>query len=41
MRLAEHVHGSNGLGGVLLPTSPEKACWEKSFEKIYHRISTH
>lgn len=40
MRLAEHMHGSNGLGGVLLPTSPEKACWERSFEKIYHRIST-
>lgn len=25
MNLAEHVHGSNGLGGVKLPISPKKA----------------
>ncbi|MCB0371182.1 MAG: nucleoside hydrolase, partial [Bdellovibrionales bacterium] len=25
MKLAEHMHGSNGLGGVELPPSPEKA----------------
>lgn len=32
------MHGSNGLGGVKLPRSPEKAITLKNFEKIYHRI---
>jgi inosine-uridine nucleoside N-ribohydrolase len=31
MKLAEHVHGSNGLGGVELPKSPQKANTESSF----------
>lgn len=41
MKLAEHMHGSNGLGGVHLPKSPEKANFERSFEKIYARIVHH
>jgi inosine-uridine nucleoside N-ribohydrolase len=41
MKLAEHMHGSNGLGGVKLPTSPEKANKERSFERIYARIMAH
>lgn len=41
MKLAEHVHGSNGLGGVKLPTSPNKAITEQVFEKIYYRIKGH
>ena len=32
------MHGSNGLGGVKLPTSPKTANTDKSFEKIYERI---
>ncbi len=31
MKLAEHMHGSNGLGGVMLPTSPRKAITEQVF----------
>lgn len=31
MKLAEHMHGSNGLGGVKLPTSPRKAITEQVF----------
>jgi len=31
MKLAEYIHGSNGLGGVKLPKSPEKANTEQSF----------
>lgn len=38
MKLAEHMHGSNGLGGVKLPTSPQRAITEQVFEKIYHKI---
>lgn len=34
MKLAEHMHGSNGLGGVQLPKSPAHANTENSFEKI-------
>ena len=41
MKLAEHMHGSNGLGGVLLPKSSEKAVTERSFEKIFQRIMDH
>lgn len=40
MNLAEHMHGSNGLGGVELPTSPVKAEREQSFEKIFSRIKS-
>lgn len=35
------MHGSNGLGGVHLPKSPEKANFERSFEKINARIMAH
>lgn len=38
MKLAEHMHGSNGLGGVKLPTSPKQAISENSFYQIYQRI---
>ncbi len=38
MKLAEHMHGSNGLGGVKLPTSPQQAISENSFYQIYQRI---
>ena len=31
MKLAEHMHGSNGLGGIDLPKSPEKAITEHHF----------
>lgn len=31
MKLAEHVHGSNGLGGVQLPTSPQKPVSDQAF----------
>lgn len=41
MKLAEHMHGSNGLGGVVIPTSPVEANRVNSFEKIYHRINNH
>lgn len=39
--MAEDIHGSNGLGGVELPKSPETANKEGSFEKIYTKIMDH
>jgi inosine-uridine nucleoside N-ribohydrolase len=41
MNLAEHVHGSNGLGGVELPASPSHPVTETPFEQIYSRIKGH
>lgn len=41
LKLAEHMHGSNGLGGVQLPKSPVEAVRENAFEKIYERIMGH
>lgn len=41
MKLAEHMHGSNGLGGVKLPTSPKQPVSENSFYQIYQRIKSH
>lgn len=31
MRLATDIHGSDGLGGVKIPQSPEKEIEEKNF----------
>ena len=38
MQLAEHMHGSNGLGGVDLPPSTEKPIDSDNFEYIYNKI---
>ena len=38
MDLATHMHGSDGLGGVEIPHSPEKPIEEKSFEFIHKMI---
>ncbi len=38
MDLATHMHGSDGLGGVEIPRSPEKAIEENNFETIYKMI---
>jgi inosine-uridine nucleoside N-ribohydrolase len=37
MDMATHMHGSDGLGGVEIPRSPESAITEKGFEFI-HKI---
>jgi inosine-uridine nucleoside N-ribohydrolase len=38
--LAEFMHGTNGLGDVELPHSPEKAIVENNFETIYKMVMT-
>ena len=38
MNLAEHVHGSNGLGGVELPVSPKLPLCAKNFTKIMEKL---
>lgn len=38
MRLGEDVHGENGLGGVELKVSPQKAITENGLQRAYERI---
>ncbi len=40
MYLATDIHGSDGLGGVIIPRSPEKSIDEKGFEFIYKIITS-
>lgn len=35
MKLGDHVHGENGLGGVHLKQSPRQAITEHGLQKIY------
>lgn len=36
--MAEHMHGSDGLGGVKIPESKVQPIRENVFNKIYTRI---
>lgn len=41
MTLAEHMHGSNGLGGVQLPPSPAQPIRDSAFQHIFERLQAH
>ena len=38
VHLAEHMHGSGGLGGVEIPSSDKEAVSENPFERIRDRV---